>query len=147
MKNKGLICYTHTYTHTHAHTHINERKHTYIHTYTLTFSYLHTNTHNTPVNRSSCLPKTLLNRNQFVKWIFQYIFFLYANNISSSSCCTSSTDLLTLSHHTSLSSIAHGRSSMLYLVLAQSCCMQVLADHPAFARPCEGVHRNISLMI
>ena len=44
------------------------------------------------------------------------------------------------------SSIASGRSSGLQLVSAQSCCVQVLADRPAFARPCEGVHRSTSLI-
>ena len=34
----------------------------------------------------------------------------------------------------------------LHPVSAQSCCMSVLAGCPAFARPCEGVHWNISLM-
>ena len=31
-------------------------------------------------------------------------------------------------------------------VSAQICCMYVLAGHPVFARPCEGVHRSMSLM-
>ena len=47
----------------------------------------------------------------------------------------------------SLSSITSDRSSRLHPVSAQSCCMSVLAGHPAFARPCEGVHRSTSLMI
>ena len=53
---------------------------------------------------------------------------------------------LTLSCHTSLSSIAPRRSSSLYPVLAESCCMQVLAGRPALARPYKGVHRSMSLM-
>ena len=53
---------------------------------------------------------------------------------------------LTLSCHLSLSSIAPRRSSRLYPVSAQSCCIEVLASHPAFACPCEGVHRSMSLM-
>ena len=53
---------------------------------------------------------------------------------------------LTLSRHSSLSTIAPGRSSGIHLVSAQSCCMLVLAGHPAFDRPCEGVHRRTSLM-
>ena len=53
---------------------------------------------------------------------------------------------LTLSLHSSLSSIAPGRSSRLHPVSAQSCCMYVLAGHPAFAHPCEGLHRSMSLM-
>ena len=54
--------------------------------------------------------------------------------------------ILTLSHHISLLSIASDRSSRLHPVSAQSFCMKVLAGRPAFARPCEGVHRSISLM-
>ena len=41
------------------------------------------------------------------------------------------------------------RSSLpagLYSVFSQSCCMLVRAGRPAFARPCEGVHRSTSLM-
>ena len=53
---------------------------------------------------------------------------------------------LTLSHHQSLSSIAPERSSRLHAVSTQSCCILVLAGRPASARPCEEVHRNISLM-
>ena len=53
---------------------------------------------------------------------------------------------LTLSCHPFLSSIASGRSSKLHPVLAQSCCMLVLAGCPAFARPSEGVHWSMSLM-
>ena len=52
---------------------------------------------------------------------------------------------LTLSRHPSLSSIAFGRSSGLYPVSAQSCCVYVWARCPAFARPCEGVHRSTPL--
>ena len=53
---------------------------------------------------------------------------------------------LSLSHHPSLSSITQGRSSELYPVLAQSCCIQVLAGRPTCARLCEGVHRSILIM-
>ena len=53
---------------------------------------------------------------------------------------------LTLCHHPSLSFIASGRSSGLHPVSTQSCCMLVQAGRPAFAQPCEGVHRNTSLM-
>ena len=53
---------------------------------------------------------------------------------------------LTLSCHLSLLSIASSRSSSLHPVSAQSCCIQVLADRPAFAHLCEGVHRSMSLM-
>ena len=52
---------------------------------------------------------------------------------------------LILSHHPSQSSIAFGRSSGLYPVSAQSCCMHVRAGRPAFARPSEGIHRSTSL--
>ena len=53
---------------------------------------------------------------------------------------------LTLSRHSSQSFIASDRSSGLHLVSSQSCCMQVRAGRPAFARLCEGVHRRTSLM-
>ena len=53
---------------------------------------------------------------------------------------------LTLSCHPSLLYIASGRSSGLHPILALSCCMQVLAGHPAFPHPYEGVHRSTSLM-
>ena len=52
----------------------------------------------------------------------------------------------TLSRHPPLLSIAFGRSSGLHPVLVQSCCLLVLADCPAFAHPCEGVHKSTSLM-
>ena len=48
---------------------------------------------------------------------------------------------LTLSRHLSLSFIASGRSSGQH-----SCWMYVRAGHPAFARPCVGVHKSTSLM-
>ena len=53
---------------------------------------------------------------------------------------------LTLSCHSSLSSIATGRASGLHPVSAQSCCMYVLPGRPVFAPSCEGVHRCTSLM-
>ena len=53
---------------------------------------------------------------------------------------------LTLSRHPSLSSIAPGRSSRLYLESAQSCCIFALAGRLAIAYSCEGVHRSMSLM-
>ena len=53
----------------------------------------------------------------------------------------------TLSRNSSQLSIAPGRSSMLHPVSVQSCCRQVLAGRSlTFARPCEGVHRSMSLM-
>ena len=39
-----------------------------------------------------------------------------------------------------------GRSSRLYPVSAQSCCIYVLAGRPAFSRRYEGLHKSISLM-
>ena len=53
---------------------------------------------------------------------------------------------LTFSRHFSPSFIATGRSSGLHPVSSHSCCMYVLAGHPAFARPYVGVHRITSLM-
>ena len=53
---------------------------------------------------------------------------------------------LTLSRHLSLSLIASGLSSGLHPVSSHSCCMYVLAGHPAFARPYVGVHMSTSLM-
>ena len=53
---------------------------------------------------------------------------------------------LTLSRRPSLSSVAPSRSSRLHPVLPQSCCIQVLPGRPAFAHPCERVHRSTSLM-
>ena len=53
---------------------------------------------------------------------------------------------LTLSHHSSLSFIALGRSSGQHPVSSHSCWMYVRADRPAFARPCVGVHKSTSLM-
>ncbi len=53
---------------------------------------------------------------------------------------------LALSRHFSLSFIASGRSSGLHPVSSHSCCMYVLAGHPAFARPYVGVYKSRSLM-
>ena len=53
---------------------------------------------------------------------------------------------LTLSRHPFLSSVALGRFSRLHPILAQSCCIQVLTGRPTCSRPCEGIHRSISLM-
>ena len=53
---------------------------------------------------------------------------------------------LTLFRHFFLSFIASGRSSELHPVSSHSCCMYVLAGHPALARPYVGVHRSTSLM-
>ena len=48
--------------------------------------------------------------------------------------------------HSSLSFIASGRSSGLYPVSSQSCCIYVRAGRPAFAQPYVRVHRSTSLM-
>ena len=53
---------------------------------------------------------------------------------------------LNLSRHSSLSFIALGRSSGQHPVSSHSCWMYVRAGHPAFARPCVGVHKSTSLM-
>ena len=53
---------------------------------------------------------------------------------------------LTLSRYFSLSFIAFGRSSGLYLVSSHSCCMYVRAGRPAFAWPYAGVHWSTSQM-
>ena len=53
---------------------------------------------------------------------------------------------LTLSHHSSLSFIALGRSSGQHPVSSHSCCMYARAGRPAFVRPYERVHRSTSLM-
>ena len=51
-----------------------------------------------------------------------------------------------LTHHLFLSSIASARSSRQHPVSVQRCCRQVLVSRPTLARPCEGVHRRMSLM-
>ena len=67
--------------------------------------------------------------------------------MSSLSCRAIITDIHdSLSRHTSLTSIAFGRSSGLHSLSTQSCCMQVRAERPAFARPYEGVYRSTSLV-
>ena len=53
---------------------------------------------------------------------------------------------LTLSRHFSLSFIASGRSSGQHPVSSHSCWMYVRVGRPAFAQPCVGVHKSISLM-
>ena len=52
---------------------------------------------------------------------------------------------LTLFRHLSHSFFDLGRPLGLYPVSAQSCLIQVLAGRSTFARPCEGVHKSISL--
>ena len=53
---------------------------------------------------------------------------------------------LTLSHHSSLSFIALGRSPGQQPVFSHSCWMYVRAGRPAFARPYVGIHKSRSLM-
>ena len=53
---------------------------------------------------------------------------------------------LTLSRRPSLSFIASGSSSGLHPVSSPSSSMYVRAGRPAFAQPCEGLHRSKSLM-
>ena len=53
---------------------------------------------------------------------------------------------LILSRHSSLSFIALGRSSGQHPVSSHGCWMYVRAGHPAFARPCVGIHKSTSLM-
>ena len=67
-------------------------------------------------------------------------------SFSSLSCRAINTDIPDPSCHPSLSFIASGWSSGQHPVSSQSCCMSVRAGCPAFTRPCEGVHRNTSLM-
>ena len=79
-------------------------------------------------------------------WIYIYIYiYIYINHYHHH-CMPQARISLTLSSHSSLSSIAPGRSSRLHPVSVQSCCRYVLAGHPTLARPCEGVHRTTSLM-
>ena len=53
---------------------------------------------------------------------------------------------LALSRHQFLSSISPGRSSRQHPVSAEICCIYALAGRATFARPCERVHKSISLM-
>ena len=53
---------------------------------------------------------------------------------------------LTLSHHSSLSSIISSRFSRLNPMSVQSCYRKVLVGHLTLAHPCERVHRRTSLM-
>ena len=62
---------------------------------------------------------------------------------SSSSCRAASTDI---PDPLSPLFITSGRSSELHSISSHSCCMYVLAGHPALARPYVGVHRSTSLM-
>ena len=66
--------------------------------------------------------------------------------ISSSSCLAASADIPDPLRNPCLLSIAPRMSSRLHLLSTQSCCIQVQAGRPTFASPCEGAHRNTSLM-
>ena len=55
--------------------------------------------------------------------------------------------IIVMSRRQHISSIALSRSSSLHPISAQSCGILVLAGRPVFARPCEGVHRSMSLKI
>ena len=72
-------------------------------------------------------------------YIYIYIYIFHHVGLPTRIC-------LTLSRHLSLSSITHRRSSMLYPVSAQSCCIYVLAGHPAFVCPYQVVHWSMTLM-
>ena len=52
----------------------------------------------------------------------------------------------TLSHHSSISSIAPVRFSSLHPESVQSCCREVQTGCSILARPCERIHRSTSLM-
>ena len=69
----------------------------------------------------------------------------YLHIVSSSSCRAISTDIPNPLSQPPLSFIASSRSPGLHSVSSQSCCMQVRAGRPAFARPCEGVPKSTSL--
>ena len=70
-----------------------------------------------------------------------------SSSSSSSSCRATSTDIPGPLSPLLLTFIAFGRSPGLHPVSSQRCCIQVRVGRPAFARPCEGVHRRTSLMI
>ena len=100
-----------------------------------------------PTEEPVCETRMLLNYEVWLVWIENFSFsplecLLHHHHHVAPSARIS----LTLSCHPSLSFIATSRSSGLHPVSAQSCCMQLLAGRPVFSRPCEGVHRNSSLM-
>ena len=78
---------------------------------------------------------------QYVYSYFMPRITLYVHHVAPSAQIS-----LTLSRHSSLSSITSGRSSVLHPVSAQSCCMLVLAGRPAFAHPFEQVHITYELV-
>ena len=69
--------------------------------------------------------------------IYIYIYPYYHHVMDSSRT------FLTISPHSSLSSITPERFSRLY---PENCCISVLAGRSAFVRPCEGVYRSMSRM-
>ena len=71
---------------------------------------------------------------------------VFQSNINHHHVAPSARISLTLSLHPSLSSITSGRSSGPHPVSTQSCCILDQASRPAFARPCERVHRSTFLM-
>ena len=86
---------------------------------------------------------------QQYNWINQWLLLNINNNLKPyhhHHVAPSAWIYLVLSRHSSLSSIASGRSSGLHPVSTQSCYKYVLAGRPGFARPCEGVHINTWLM-
>ena len=81
-------------------------------------------------------PKTTL------RWIYIYIYkYIYHHHVA-----LVVRIYLTLSHHSSQSFIALGRSSGQHSVSSHSCWMYVGAGNPAFARPCVVVPKSTSLM-
>ena len=82
----------------------------------------------------------------FTHLLFCCVLSIFALTSSSSSHRAISTDMPDPLYLPSESSIVSGRSSEFLPLSAQSCCMQVLAGHPAFTRSCEGVHKRTSLM-
>ena len=115
-----IVMHIHTYIHNLSHTPVQTRP--YIHTYIHTYIHIYN-----------------MKLNTYNLYIYIYIYIYHhvmpLTRIS-----------LTLSCHFSLSFVASGRSSVLHPVSSDSCWMYVRADRPAFARPCVGVHRSISLM-
>ena len=82
-----------------------------------------------------------------IKYIYIYIYILgKVYNIYHHHVVPLAQISLTLSRHFFLSFIASGKSSGQHPISWHSCCMYVLAGHPAFARPYVGVHRSTSLM-
>ena len=84
----------------------------------------------------------MLQANYKIPYIYIYIYILYIYY----HVVTLARISLTLSRHFTLSFIASGRSSGLHPISSYSCCMNVRAGRPAFARPYAGVHRSTSLM-